>query len=101
MFKDGIFRLVDKKALLQFGEFDIHTLAAHQILCDQETMEASAKEFTNMISEIIKKKMWVGAMGKSDVLVIEKDRIYASSNQGGHCQVTFCWFGLGINLYRF
>lgn len=30
-FPDGVFRLVDKKDLLQFGQWDIHHLAQHQI----------------------------------------------------------------------
>ncbi|CAI9264703.1 unnamed protein product [Lactuca saligna] len=72
-FKDGVFHLVDKKYLLQFGERDIHNLAAHQILCNQEIIKVAAKEFTSMIAKIIEKKMWLGAMGRSDVLVIEKD----------------------------
>lgn len=84
-FPDGVFRMVDKKDFLQFGERDIHTLAQHQILVADEILEVAAKEFMGMIAEIIEKKMWLGAMARSDVLVIEKDWIYASSNQGWDC----------------
>ena len=72
-FKDGVFHMVDKRDLLQFGEKDIHTLATHQIICDQEILEPAAKEFTGMIAEIIDKGIWLGTMGRSDVLVVEKD----------------------------
>ncbi|CAI9271207.1 unnamed protein product [Lactuca saligna] len=35
-FPDGVFHIVDKRDLLQFGERDIHTLAHHEILCHKE-----------------------------------------------------------------
>ena len=72
-FEKGSFRLIEKKDLLEFGKEDIHTLAGHQIICEQEVLEPAAKEFTSMISDIINKSMWLGTMGRSDVLVIEKD----------------------------
>ena len=72
-FPNGVHRLVEAKDLLKFGERDIHTLSRHQIICKQELLEAAAKEFTGMIVEIISKKMWLGAMGRSDMMLIEKD----------------------------
>lgn len=72
-FPDGVFGLVDKKDLLQFGELDIHTLAQLQIKFIDEILEVMAKEFTRMVAEIIEKKMWLEAMGRSDVLIVEKD----------------------------
>ena len=59
--------------MLQLGERDIDTLDHRQILCHEEIFDAAAKEFTSMIVEIIEKKMWLGEMGRSDVLVVEKD----------------------------
>lgn len=72
-FPTGVFRVVTAKDLIQFGERDIHTLARHKIVVKNEILEVAAKEFTSMIVEIINKKMWLGAMGRSDVLIIEKD----------------------------
>ncbi|CAI9294021.1 unnamed protein product [Lactuca saligna] len=72
-FPNGVFRIVDRKDLLQFGERDIHTSAQHRIIYKTELVEPVVKEFTSMIAEIIKKKMCPGVMGRSDMLVIEKD----------------------------
>ena len=71
-FADGVFRVVDKKELSQFGERDIYTMAHHQIVCNREIFEVAVKEFTGMIVDIIEKKMWLGTMGRFDVLVIEQ-----------------------------
>ncbi|KAL7600832.1 hypothetical protein Lser_V15G23264 [Lactuca serriola] len=72
-FPTDIFRLVEARDLLQFGERDIHTLARHQIVVKTEILESAAKEFTGTVAKSISKKMWLGAMGRSDVLTIEKD----------------------------
>lgn len=65
--------IVTAKDHLKFGEQNIHNFSRHQIICKTELMEPADKEFTNMITTIIEKKMWLGAMGKSDVMLIEKD----------------------------
>lgn len=73
-FKEGVLRLSDIKDLLRFNGRDIHTWADHQIICKSEIMEAAAKEFTGMVAKIIDKRLWIGAMGKSDVMFLEKLR---------------------------
>ena len=35
-------------------------------------LEVVAKEFAGMVVEIINKKIWAGAMGSSDVLIVDK-----------------------------
>lgn len=72
-FPTGTHRLVTARDLLKLGERDIHTLSRHQIVCKKKLMESGAKEFTSMIAMIIDKKMWLGAMGKSEEMLIEKD----------------------------
>ncbi|CAH1428594.1 unnamed protein product [Lactuca virosa] len=72
-FPTGVFRVIEAKDLLKFGEREIHTLAQHQIVVKNDILESAAKEFTSMIVEIINKKMWSGAMEGSDVLIIKKE----------------------------
>lgn len=79
----GCIRLYDKRDLLQFGKWDIHQLSHHQIKVVEDLFEPAAKEFTAMVVEIIDKRMWNGAMGKSDVLVVDKDRAQASTKPRG------------------
>ena len=72
-FPHGVHRLLDVKDLLRFREQDIQTLGYHQIVCKSALLEPAAKEFTIMVTTIIEKKMWLGTMGKSDMVLIEKD----------------------------
>ena len=37
-----------------------------------DILEAATKEFTGMVAEIINKRMWVGALGDSDMLIVDK-----------------------------
>ena len=71
-FSDGVLHLVEAKDLLRFRERDIHTLARHQIFCKSKLMKPAANEFTGMVATIIKKRLWLGAMGKSDVMLFKK-----------------------------
>ena len=65
---DTVLRLVDAKDLLRFRERDIHTLAQHQIIYKTNHMELMVKELTSMVAKIIEKRLWMGAMGKSNVV---------------------------------
>ena len=69
--KEDCICLYDKRDLLQFGKRDIHHLAAHQIVVAEDIFVPTEKEYTSMVAAIIEKKMWNGAMGKSDVLVVD------------------------------
>ena len=71
--KEDCIRLYDKRDILQFGERDIHQLAKQQIIVADELFEPAAKEYTRMVATIIEKRIWNGAMGRSDVLVVDKD----------------------------
>ena len=71
MKKDQI-RLVDPRDLLKFGEHYIHTSSKHQLLVENEMFEAAGKDFTNMLATIIDKKLWAGALGDSDLHIVEK-----------------------------
>ena len=71
--KEDCIRLYDKRDLLKFGERDIHQLASCQIVVADELFEPAAKEYTRMVATIIDKRIWNGAMGRSDVLVVDKD----------------------------
>lgn len=71
-FSDGVLHLVEAKYLLWFRERDIHTLARHQTFCKSELMEPAAKEFIGMVATIIEKRLWLGVMGKSDVMLFKK-----------------------------
>lgn len=71
--QDGCIRLYDKRDLFQFGRWDIHHLNLHQIKVAEDIFEPAAKEYTSMVADIINKRMWNGAMGKSDVLLVDKD----------------------------
>ena len=55
------------------GGGDIHHLSLHQIIVVEEIFEQATKEYTSMVAEIINKRMWNGAMGKADVMVVDKD----------------------------
>ncbi|CAI9299779.1 unnamed protein product [Lactuca saligna] len=68
----GIILLLEAKDLLQFGERDICTLARHQLVVNDEILEMATKEFTGMVSEIINKRMWAGALESSDVMIVDK-----------------------------
>ncbi|CAI9294424.1 unnamed protein product [Lactuca saligna] len=70
MKKDQI-HLVDSKALLKFGEHEIHTLFKHQLVEENEMFEAAAKDFTSMIATIIDKRLWAGALANSDGHLVE------------------------------
>ena len=71
--KENCIRLYEKRDLLQFHKWDIHHLATKQIVVAESIFEPVAKEYTAMVAQIIEKKMWNGAMGRSDVLVVDKD----------------------------
>ena len=71
--ENGCIRLYDKKDLLQFGKQDIHQLNLHQIKVAEDIFEPELKEYMSMVADIINKKMWNGAIGKSDVLLVDKD----------------------------
>ena len=71
--KEDCIRLYDKRDLLMFGERDIHHLARCQIVVFDELFEPAAKEYTRMVATIIDKMIWNGAMGRSNVLVVDKD----------------------------
>lgn len=68
---NGALRLLEAKDLLQFSEHDIHTIVGHRIVVKDDILEATAKEFTGMVVETINKRMWTGALGDSDVLIID------------------------------
>ena len=59
-FSEGVFWLYYKKDLLQFGKWDIHFLAQHQIQVAEDIFKVATKENTSMIFEIIKKHMCLG-----------------------------------------
>ncbi|KAL7605456.1 hypothetical protein Lser_V15G19703 [Lactuca serriola] len=71
--EQGCIRLYDKRDLLQFGKWDIHQLSIHQIMVAEDIFDPAAKEYTTVVADIIQKEMWYGAMGTSDVLVVDKD----------------------------
>ncbi|KAL7606254.1 hypothetical protein Lser_V15G18890 [Lactuca serriola] len=74
----GVIRLLEAKDLLKFGERDIRTLVKHQIVVNNDILEIAAKEFTGMVGEIINKRMWAGALGSSDVMIVDKPLVQAS-----------------------
>lgn len=94
-----VFRLYDKQDLLQFGKWDIHYLAQHQIQVAEDIFETTAKEYTSMIIVIIEKHMWLGSMGRSDVLIIEKHWINASPKPRWRLLGHILWFVLGFLMY--
>ena len=51
----------------------VHQLSHHEIKVAEDIFEPAAKEYTAMVIDIINKRMWNGAMGKSDVMVVDKD----------------------------
>ena len=65
-------RLVDPKDLLKFGERDIHTLSNFQIMTENSIFEEAAKVFTGMVATIIEKKLWAGALDRTDVHLVTK-----------------------------
>ena len=71
--KDGCIRLYGKRDLFQFGKRDIHQLNLHHIKVAEDIFEPAAKECTSMVTDIINKRVWNGAMGKSYVLLFNKD----------------------------
>ena len=71
--QDGCIQLYDKRDLFQFGRWDIHQLSLHQIKVAEDIFEPDAKEYTSMVADIIKKRMQNGAMGRSDVILVDKD----------------------------
>ena len=73
-FKEGVVRLSDTKDLMRFSKRDILTLASHQIIWKLEIIGPAAKEFTRMVAKIIDRRLWIRAMGKSDVMFLEKPR---------------------------
>nr|KAJ0190498.1 hypothetical protein LSAT_V11C800415160 [Lactuca sativa] len=72
-FPEGVFRIYDKKDLLQFGKWDIHYLAQHKIQVAEDIFEAAAKEYTSMTAEIIENEMWLRSMGR--VLSVTLQRV--------------------------
>lgn len=50
----------------------IHYLSHYQIQVAEEISESAVKEYTAMVAEIIK-RMWNGAMGLEDVMIVNKD----------------------------
>ena len=81
--KHGCIFLYDKRDLLQFGRRDIHELSIHQIKVAEDICEPTAKDYTSMVALIIEKEIWNGAMGRLDVLVVDKDYFMLALNQGG------------------
>ena len=69
----GCIRLYEKRHLLQFGKWDIHQLSHHQIKVAEDIFEPAAKEYATMVIDIINKRKWNGAMGKPNVIVVDKD----------------------------
>ena len=61
-------------------------MAKHQIICKNKVMEAAAKEYTGMIAKIIDNRLWMGAMGRSDVRFLETPKKLKTKlmlNRGG------------------
>ncbi|CAI9278995.1 unnamed protein product [Lactuca saligna] len=69
--KDQIL-LVDPRDLLKFGEHNIHTLSKHHLMVENEMFEVAANAFIGMITTIIDKRLWAGALADSDVHLVEK-----------------------------
>ena len=61
----------------------VHQLSHHEIKVAEDIFEPAAKEYTTMVIDIINKRMWNGAIGKSDVMVVDKDRAQASTKPRG------------------
>ena len=70
--KNGCIRLYDRRDLLQFRKWDIHYLSNFQIKVVEDIYEQGAKAYTRMVAEILSKKMWNGAMGQMDVMLVKK-----------------------------
>ena len=70
--KNGCIRLYDRRDLLEFRTWDIRHLSNFQILVAEDAFEDAAKVYTTMVAEILNKRMWNGAMGQADVMVVNK-----------------------------
>ena len=70
--KKSLYRIVDPKDFLKFGECDIRTLSHFQLFVENELLEAAGKAFTGMVATIIERKLWVGAFNQYDVHLVDK-----------------------------
>ena len=70
--KNGCIRLYDRRDLLQFRKWDIHYLSNFQIKVVEDIYEEGAKVYTTMVAEILSKRMWNGAIGQMDVMIVNK-----------------------------